>query len=86
MLMLMRRETNGLDGLRQVFICLRPLSSKVFVWGGLAILLVLNLVRIQMLNYCRIWSKTGHTSQYPQTLPATHWAYILYFDTSKEGG
>ncbi len=36
--------------LRQVFICLRPPSPPSSFWGGLAILLVLNLVRYRVLN------------------------------------
>jgi hypothetical protein len=30
----------------------------IFVWGGVAILLVLNLVRNSVLNSCKIWSTT----------------------------
>jgi len=62
-----------------------PFPSSVFVWGGVAILLVLNLVRIhRVLNSCRIWSPTELKT--PQPLPATHCLYVMYFDTGKEGG
>jgi hypothetical protein len=30
----------------------------LFVWGGVAILLVMNLARDRVLNSCRIWSTT----------------------------
>jgi hypothetical protein len=38
--------------------CLNVVFTGVYVWGGVAILLVLNLVRIRVLNSCRIWSTT----------------------------
>ncbi len=48
--------------LRHVFICLGPPPLLGFVWGGKAILQILNLVIYRMLNACRIWSPTGlHT-------------------------
>ncbi len=69
------------ETLRQVFTVYfwGLLPSCVFVWGGLAILYVLNLVRNRVLNSCRIWSPT-QLNTHPNPFPATHCLYKLHFD------
>ncbi len=49
---------------------LNVVFTDVFVWGGVAILLVLNLVRNRVLNFCRIWSTTQLNT--PTPLPRSH--------------
>ncbi len=68
--------------LRQVFI----LPSYVFVWGGVAIWLVLNLVLYRVLNSCRIWSPTGLNIPNPTPSHTLSVYTVLYFDTGNGGG
>ncbi len=72
--------------LRQVIICLRPPPLLGFVWGGKAILCVLNLVRYILLNS----SEYGlNTTQHPANPSEPHTVcviYTLYFDFGRGGG
>jgi hypothetical protein len=65
--------------LRQVISVRGPLSSWVFVWGGLEILLVLNLKLLQNMF-------SNRTSYSPPPLPYTLHTYIQYTYSHREGG
>jgi hypothetical protein len=59
------------------------LKTPFFVWGGVAILYVLNLVKNRVFNSCRIWSTTQlNTPPPPPT--ATH--CICTFTLGRGGG
>ncbi len=53
---------------------LNVVFTGVFVWGGVAILQVLNLVRNRVLNSCRIWS----TTQLSPPPPQPHTVYCTF--------
>ncbi len=77
----------GKGTLRKVFICLRPLPSKVFVWGGLAPFEGSESGQKQSVKFLQ--NMVSNTTQQPppsHPLPATHCLYILYFDFKKGGG
>ncbi len=57
-----------------------PLLSNVFVWGGLSILQVMNLVRNRVLNSCWIWCLQDTTPLPPPSEPHTVYIYVLYFE------
>ncbi len=64
-----------------------PLPTQVFVWGGLEILQVLNLVRYTAecytsAEYGLLWSLTGFNTPHHPSQPHSV-TYILYFDTGK---
>ncbi len=58
--------------------------TGVLVWGGVAILNVLNLVRIQCVKLLQ--NMVYNTTQHPPTPAATHCLYILYVYFGKGGG
>ncbi len=54
----------------------------IFVWGGVAILWVLNVVRNRVLNSCRIWSITQLNTTPRPTV--SHCLYLLYVYFGRE--
>ncbi len=57
----------------------------IFVWDGVEIFMVLNLVRNGVLNSCKIWSTTQLNTPHSHPPTATHCLYILYIYFGKGG-
>ncbi len=65
-----------------VYLSAAPLPFEVFVWGGKAILKVLNLVRYIALNSYTIWSPTQLNIPPP---PPRHILSVCMFCTLTQG-